>query len=412
MVPLICTGTKPIIQSTEPKLALDSYHTPLVVNPVLEGPPGKWQKCDDPPLLDPYTRVPIPVMSTAAPLPWRKSAGGTGLPAAKPRLSSGNPEPPPEPWNKLNGKCGLYPQQPDITPQFSTVLILFSGPSSNPANLQHALRKLNLKVEAYDILDGANLADNAIWEPIKVKLAAGFYSAVFASPPCNSFIRLRGSDTTGPQRVRSVEGPERYGLNTNSPKDKEYVRVHNLFASRCAHAFNTMVDQKRVALLEQPEWRDEEVSMFNLDEYTALLKRPGVEHNARPQCPFGAKAFKSTSYLTYGVSITDMSTKCCHSIKHWFRQGDASHIYARHPPSRGRHTYYLTDAEALADQSTPKRFVATGLANYPALLSSFLAMKILAALRKAPTPVAIAAPKPQHCWDNRAGKIRLYFSKS
>ena len=132
-----------------------------------------------------------------------------------------------------------------------------------------------------------------------------------------------------------------------------------------------MIEQKRIAMLEQPAWRKDEISMLNLDEFVLLLAQPGVNHSIRPQCPFGAKAFKSTSFITYGVSVEDMSTECCHTIKYWYRQGDASRIFARHPPSRGRHRYYLTEAEALADVATPKRFVATGLANYPALLSSF-----------------------------------------
>ena len=162
-----------------------------------ETPPGKWQKCGGPPQLDPYYNVPAvspePIIQqislhetigtafpNAAPgnslksetAPWRKSVGGTGLPAAKPRLDKGIFE---QPWNKLNGKCGLYPQVPPPTiPKYGTILILFSGPSSNPANLQHALRKLNLKVEAYDLVDGSDLADDAIWNPIKLKLETVF----------------------------------------------------------------------------------------------------------------------------------------------------------------------------------------------------------------------------------------------
>ena len=170
-----------------------------------------------------------------------------------------------------------------------------------------------------------------------------------------------------------------------------------------------MVDQQRVAILEQPAWRKDEISMLNLDEYVLLLSKPGVVHTTRPQCPFGAKPFKSTSFITYGVSVSDMGTQCSHSIKKWYRQGDASRIYARHPPSRGRHRYYLTTEEAFADTATPKRFVASGLVNYPALLTSFLAIKILTALRSAQPSSAIAAPKLQHCWENRAGKEQVIF---
>ena len=342
-------------------------------------PPGKCQKVGHAPIITDVMHYGTSSSSTSpvqhgtsCTAPWRKAAGGTGLPQARPRSSLVNPgSAATEPWNKYNAKCGLYPQKQPINTLTGTVLILFSGPKSNPSNLQHALRKLNLSVEAYDLVDGADLLDDAIWDPIKLKLETGYYSAVFASPPCNSFSRLRGSDTTGPQRVRSVEGPERYGLDSNSPADKEYVRKHNLFAMHCLFGFNIMVKMNRVAVLEQPGWRKDEISMLNLNEFVLLLSLPGVLHSIRPQCPFGGKNFKATSFITFNVSVEDMSQLCCHSMKHWFRQGDGLRINARHPPSRGRHRYYLSVAEALADTSHTKRFVSTGLAHYPALLTTY-----------------------------------------
>ena len=173
-----------------------------------EAPPGKWQKLADPSpstaatssssistVVDPYKDMPTlssddTTSKSSFTAPWRKSAGGTGLPAAKPKVTQGSTS---TPWNKLTS-------QPTSTSSTATgtILILFSGPKSNPANLQHSLRKLGLEVDAYDLVDGADLADDAIWIPIKNRLEGGYYSAVFASPPCNSFSRLRGSDTTGP----------------------------------------------------------------------------------------------------------------------------------------------------------------------------------------------------------------------
>ena len=123
--------------------------------------------------------------------------------------------------------------------------------------------------------------------------------------------------------MRSVTGPERYGLNSNSPADKEYVRLHNLFARRCAYAFEVMVTLHRLAVLEQPALRDNEISMLNLDEFIKNLAIPGVIHTVRPQCPFGATAFKGTSWVTFNISFEDMNTQCGHLLKNWYRQGDA-----------------------------------------------------------------------------------------
>ena len=50
-----------------------------------------------------------------------------------------------------------------------------------------------------------------------------------------------------------------------------------------------MIKLKRIAILEQPGWRKDEISMLNLDEFILLLAQPGVVHTIRPQCPFGAK---------------------------------------------------------------------------------------------------------------------------
>ena len=289
-------------------------HTPVTFHP--DQPPGTWQRCGEPPGGDPYYNMsniysgdgkgsPPPITDSPnadsyhnmGGHPWTPMLNHSGDGVSKnPRtlsepvsgsLSSADSPP----WRRAvtyfpNLKCGLHPQPvpPTITAG-STVPILFSSPRSNSANLQHSLRKLNINVEAYDLVDGSDLADDAVWGPIKRKLKAGFYAAIFASPPCNSFSRLRGSDTTGPQRVRSVEGKERYGLDSNSPADKEYVRLHNLFAKRCVFAFETMISQQRVAVLEQPGWRKDEISMLNSDEFTKLLAMPGVNHTIRPNAP-------------------------------------------------------------------------------------------------------------------------------
>ena len=42
-----------------------------------------------------------------------------------------------------------------------------------------------------------------------------------------------------------------------------------------------MIKQKRLAILEQPALRDNEISMLNLDEYSSIMSNPGVEHTIR-----------------------------------------------------------------------------------------------------------------------------------
>ena len=158
------------------------------------------------------------------------------------------------------------------------VLILFAGPASNPDNLQHLMREAGLDVDPFDLDQGraGDLSDDAIWDPIYQNLLKGHFDALFASPPCSSFSRLRGSPN-GPPAVRGVTGPDRYGFRTLDPKQSEYVRLHNLLAVRTAKAFKTMVDLGRPAVVEQPAWRSGETSMYSLDEFVELAKLPGLE---------------------------------------------------------------------------------------------------------------------------------------
>ena len=55
-----------------------------------------------------------------------KAVGSTSLPASVPNVPKLNFE---QPWNKFNGKCGLYPQIPSpALPKHGTVFIFFQGP--------------------------------------------------------------------------------------------------------------------------------------------------------------------------------------------------------------------------------------------------------------------------------------------
>ena len=161
------------------------------------------------------------------------------------------------------------------------VLILFSGPKSRPDNLQHVLRALHLEVEACDVIDGSNLADDSIWDPIFKRLSAGEFAAVFAAPPCSTFSRLR-SIPGGPRVLRGISGADCYGLASLPNELKELVRLHNLLAIRASKAFAVMAALGRIAAIEQPAQRPREVSMLNLDEYSRILCMPGVEHTIAP----------------------------------------------------------------------------------------------------------------------------------
>lgn len=190
--------------------------------PYPDPPPGTWQRCGDPPSKDIYhnmsthpnsgdgisTTVPLTASNTDSPnldpyynMPKLIQSGDGASRDTLTTFSKPAPGPSPStdspPWRNTtypNLKCGVHPQvRPPKVAAPATTLILFSGPKSNPVNLQHPLRKLNINVEAYDLKGGSNLADDAIWTPIKRKLESGFYAAVFASPPTGPILRVHSA---------------------------------------------------------------------------------------------------------------------------------------------------------------------------------------------------------------------------
>ena len=262
------------------------------------------------------------------------------------------------------------------------VLVLCSGPATNPDNIQHILRLFGLDVDAYDIIQGpaGDISDGAIWDEVIAKIKRGEYCAILCSPPCSTFSKLLGSPC-GPKARRTATGPERYGLKVLEPQVKEKVRLHNLLAVRCATAFKLMYKLGRPAIIEQPEQTKGEVSMLNLDEFIDILSLAGVEHVIAPQCPFKSWAAKHTSWITYKISFEDMPKTCLHKLRTWYKQGDASKRVLRHHPSRGTQRYHLVYNDAIKDTKNNKEFISQDLEHYPRPLCVYIANKVLAAAR-------------------------------
>ncbi len=102
----------------------------------------------------------------------------------------------------------------------------------------------------FDLRNGPeyDLADDAVWMPIRERLLVGFCSACFAPPPCSTFSRLR-SVPGGPGPLRGLSGRGRYGLKHLSIKNAELVRLHNLLATRSAEALAISLRTKGAAIL-------------------------------------------------------------------------------------------------------------------------------------------------------------------
>ena len=112
-----------------------------------------------------------------------------------------------------------------------------------------------------------------------------------------------------------VSGPDRYGFKTNSPADKERVKLHNLISVRVAKILDILTDRLIPWIFEAPACHENQVSVVHLDEYVLLLAKPGVKHKKGVQCPFGALSSKPTSWLYFMVDLEDMPSVCPHPMR-------------------------------------------------------------------------------------------------
>ena len=302
------------------------------------------------------------------------------------------------------------------------VLLLCAGPNDRDQSIYKLLVKAGFEVDNFDLVngDGNDIADKAVFDRICRAVTAKDYVAAFASPDCSTFSKARNMPG-GPPPVRGIEGRDRYGLKfygtrvTSAPKqplsreDKENVRYHTLVAVRVAFILDLCWTQTIPFGYETPERCAGQVSMLHLDEYIALLARPGVKHKVGFQCPFDGVSAKPTSWVYFGINFDDMPDSCPHTKRLWFNTRDGSAISKRHRPTTGTDTYV---EQVLSAHGTPSKppgigkqmmncterrgksaalaavgtswqpgspFVSSSLAAYPDLLNRYIAAKIVEA---------------------------------
>ena len=223
------------------------------------------------------------------------------------------------------------------------VLLLCAGPNDRDQSIYKLLVKAGFEVDNFDLVngDGNDIADKAVFDRICRAVTAKDYVAAFASPDCSTFSNDRNMPG-GPPPVRGIEGRDRYGLKfygtrvTSAPKqplsreDKENVRYHTLVAVRVAFILDLCWTQTIPFGYETPERCAGQVSMLHLDEYIALLARPGVKHKVGFQCPFDGVSAKPTSWVYFGINFDDIPDSCPHTKRLWFNTRDGYAISKRH----------------------------------------------------------------------------------
>lgn len=178
----------------------------------------------------------------------------------------------------------------------------------------------------------SDLADDLVWEQVHKDILAGVYTFVFCGTPCETFSALR-NHRPGPPVLRTRRFP--YGRPDLSPEHKEQVRLGNLFVRRTEAACLAIESVGGGWCIENPEPRQDAVSLFDLDEMVALAARPGVDTTNFDQCRYGAETRKPTRLMFKGGAFAVMYQRCNHAPQRWTAP-DGSEYWAPHERMVGR----------------------------------------------------------------------------
>ena len=127
------------------------------------------------------------------------------------------------------------------------------GPNRRETSLFNLIVIAGFECVNYDIENGSqfDLVDDAVWEPLMHRIAAGEFVACLACPMCATFSKLLNLPGPPPP-LRDASGPGRYGRKDITPEQKEQVRKHNVVAVRVAKALDSFRDQRLPGVLETP----------------------------------------------------------------------------------------------------------------------------------------------------------------
>ena len=251
-------------------------------------------------------------------------------------------------------------------------------------------------VDAFDSMygDEFDLCDEVIMKGLLNKLAAKYYHAFMAMPPCSTFGCRR--DDGGPPPLRTAEGPELYGKKGLKPEDAEKVKVGNLCAINAAAAAEAAMSSDTPWLLEQPWPQPDRAHMTRFSEWQRLVQLDGVKSKKIAQCALEADYCKPT--LLMGTIATDYVENCKHE-KQWLREVPSGRwIFAAHPPLRGKlkavKSSEWTEELRSRRPTSQDEFLTRSAAAYPSEMNRVLARDLIkAALDAAKSRMSAGLPQ-------------------
>ena len=189
-----------------------------------------------------------------------------------------------------------------------SALYLFAGPKRK-STIGSILRKSGWHVNEVDILQGGrshDLTRKEVQERYLTELRARKYDAMYTSPPCDTFSRVKFSNNWGPRPTRTARFLRgRKGLTLIETRRNELANtlVDFNFSAMEAH----VAHEDTILALEFPEdlgrigkgeWKDERpASIFQWPNFADLIQKPHVVTGGLRQCDYGTPYVKPTRMI-------------------------------------------------------------------------------------------------------------------
>ena len=263
-----------------------------------------------------------------------------------------------------------------------TALYLFAG-LKRKSDVASFLEEQGWAVTELDIMRSKDhdLSRNALREKLLAQVRAGDYTAILASPPCDTFSRVKFANDDGPRPTRTADHPR--GFEWVIGEKKKLLNIGNILAD---FTFKIVQEQAKthpgLAVIEFPEdlgavssgrWRGiKPASIWQWPEMKELRKIKTFREMGIRQSDFGAEYLKPTRIVM--LAEPDEGT------------------YFEGPPCYDKEGYYLGPVpksnpamlglKALAKKRGEHGFRTTGTAAWPAQLCKWLANSLHKTLLK------------------------------
>ena len=172
--------------------------------------------------------------------------------------------------------------------------------------------EFSVVLEEHDILRGqkSDLSNISTTSALLQRIKDGFYDLIIASPPCETFSRVKFQNKLGPAPIRSFEHPK--GFPWLSAADKASATTANAHISFSVQALAAAAEAGAFGLLEHPEdlginklgWP---ASIWQWEECKDLQAKSDYLTGALHQCNWhtGLGYAKPTRFMTNVVSLAN-----------------------------------------------------------------------------------------------------------